>query len=432
MAENIEFAVTAQDFSPLKYDVKEVFVGELKHVIRITNPTNRRAAGVNLYVPVVRNETARHYAILYNVKPTSGYNLLADDSGNIYICWKNFVIQPSQTFTVELDYRVLSFSLTYTVNSSMIGSYNESSELYIKYTQPEELIESDREKIVGKAQEITQGIEDPFVKARLIYNFVVGYLRYEIQNEERGALWALENGIGDCSEYSYLFVALCRAAGIPARIQAGFAFHYAGQVLEDGHMWAEYYLENYGWMPVDATWQLFNTIDSKHFSSIRSIPEAIPYANYFINGTDASRLIDGQTVQLVALQLSAFSDYTFAQNVATAVQRIKEAETAISIGRFSGVSIIFSSEMREVEQRLLNAKILVQNAIDAWETSTQIANSSAFLALESAGKALQDAWMLVFKTFALYMGILILLMLILLASVRRPKKGLSEGLTQAI
>ncbi|MEM2250452.1 MAG: hypothetical protein QXP16_07180 [Candidatus Bathyarchaeia archaeon] len=72
--------------------MKEVFVGELKHVIRITNPTNRRAAGVNLYGPVVRNETTLHYAILYNVKPTSGYNLLADDSGNIYICWKNFVI----------------------------------------------------------------------------------------------------------------------------------------------------------------------------------------------------------------------------------------------------------------------------------------------------------------------------------------------------
>lgn len=426
MAENIEYAVTAQDFSLLKYDVKEVFVGELKHVIRITNPTNRMATGVNLYVPIVRNETARHYAILYNVKPTSGYNLLADDSGNIYIYWKNFAIQPSQTFTVELDYRVLSFSLTYTVNSSMIGSYNESSELYIKYTQPEELIESDHEKIVGKAQEITQGIEDPFVKTRLIYNFVVGYLRYEIQNEERGALWALENGIGDCSEYSYLFVALCRAAGIPARIQAGFAFHYVGQVLEDGHMWAEYYLENYGWMPVDATWQLFNTIDSKHFSSIRSMPEVIPYANYFINGTDASRLIDGQTVQLASLQLSAFSDYTFAQNVATAVQRIKEAEIAISIGRFSGVSIIFSSEMREIEQRLLNTKIVIQNAIDAWETSTQIANSNAFLALENAEKALQDAWMLVFKAFALYMGILVLIMLILLASVRRPRKGLSE------
>jgi len=159
---------------------------------------------------------------------------------------------------VELDYSILSFSLTYTVNSSIMESYDKNSELYIKYTQPEELIQSNHEEIVEKAQKITQGVEDPLVKARLIYNFVVGYLRYEIQDEEKGALWALENRVGDCSEYSYLFVALCRAAGIPARVQAGFAFHYAGQILEDGHMWAEYYLENYRWIPVDATWQLLN------------------------------------------------------------------------------------------------------------------------------------------------------------------------------
>ncbi|MEM3788330.1 MAG: transglutaminase domain-containing protein [Candidatus Bathyarchaeia archaeon] len=425
-AESIGYAVDVQDFSFLKYDVQEVFVGELRHVIRITNPTTRRAAGVNLYVPIVRNETARHYTILYNVKTANEYKLLVDGSGNIYACWKNLVIQPSQTFTVELNYHVLSFSLTYTVNSSMIRSYDKGSELYMKYTQPEELIESDHEEIVEKAQEIVQGADDPHVKARLIYNFVVNYLRYEMQNEEKGALWALGNGVGDCSEYSYLFVALCRAAGIPARVQAGFAFHNTGQVLEDGHMWAEYYLENYGWMPVDATWQLFNTIDNKHFSSIRSIPEVIPYSNYFINGTDASRLVDGQTIQLTASQPSAFSDYTFAQNIVTAIQRIEQAETAISIGRFLGASIIFSSEMREVEKKILNVRIFVQNAIDAWETSAQIAGSNAFQALENAEKALHDAWMLAFKTFALYMSILVVLMLILLAFVKRPRKGPSE------
>jgi len=195
--------------------------------------------------------------------------------------------------------------------------------------------------------------------------------------------------------------------------------------LEDGHIWAEYYLENYGWIPVDAIWQLFNALDNKHFSSISSVP-GIQYANYFINGTDASRLIDKQTVQLVALQPSAFSDYAFAQNVAAAVERIKEAEIAISIGKLFGASIIFSSKMREFEQNLLNAKILVQNAIDVWETSAQIASSNVFMALENAKEVLRDAWMLTLETFALYLGILLLLMLILLAFTRRHRKVLSE------
>lgn len=422
LLEGLEYDINSENSVFLKYVVSDVFVGELRHVIRITNPTQRRVYGVNLYVPLIKNETARHYAILYNVEPTLGYDLIFDGSGNMYIYWKNLTIPQGQTFTVELDYRVLSFSIAYIVNSSMIESYDKNSELYIKYTQPEELIQSDSGEIVEKSLEITQGVDNLYMKVRLIYDFVVGYLQYEIQDKERGALWALENHVGDCSEYSYLFVALCRAAGIPARVQAGFAFHYAGQVLKDGHMWAEYYLENYGWIPVDATWRLFNIIDSKHFSSVRSVAEAIPYSNYYINGTDASILMDGQTVKLTALKPSAFSDHIFAQNVTAAVQRIKQAEIAISIGKFFGAFVIFPSETQEVEQKLLNAKILIQNAIDAWEASAQIADSTASLALESAGKALYNAWIFVLKAFALYMGVLGSLMLILLIFVGRPRK----------
>jgi hypothetical protein len=410
----------------LKYVISDVFVGELTHTIRITNPTQRRADGVNLYVPLVRNETARHYVILYNVKSTKEYSLISDSSGNIYLYWKNLAISHGQNFTVELDYRVLSFSLTYMINSSIIGSYNESSELYMKYTQPEELIESNHAKIIEKAQEITRRVDDPYVKARLIYDFVVSYLHYEIQEEERGALWALENRVGDCSEYSYLFAALCRAAGIPARIQAGFAFHSADQFLKDGHMWAEYYLENYGWVPVDATWRLFNAMDGKHFSSIRSVPEVIPYANYYINGTEV-KLSDEQTVQLTALQPNMFGDGLFAQNIVTTIQNIEQTEIAISLGKIFGVSLIFPAEMWKVEQKLQKVRIYIQNAIDSWETSAQIASLNAQTALEDAKKVLSSIWLLIFKTFAIHMALLIVSLFVALFFVRRSGKGLSEG-----
>ena len=45
--------------SILKYDVREVFVGRLRHIIKITNPTPSIVTGVNLYVPLICNETAR-------------------------------------------------------------------------------------------------------------------------------------------------------------------------------------------------------------------------------------------------------------------------------------------------------------------------------------------------------------------------------------
>jgi transglutaminase-like putative cysteine protease len=59
--------------------------------------------------------------------------------------------------------------------------------------------------------------------------------------------------VGDCNEHTALYVALARAAGLPARIAVGLvqmrgAFYY--------HAWAEVYLEESGgglWLPVDPT-----------------------------------------------------------------------------------------------------------------------------------------------------------------------------------
>ena len=102
-------------------------------------------------------------------------------------------------------------------------------------------------------------------------------------------------------------------------------------------------------------------------------------------------------------------------------------ETAISLGKLFGVSMIFPAEMRENEQGLQEVKIFIQNAIDAWENSAQIANSRALVALEKAGNVLNSAWMLIFKTFAIYMGILIVLLLISLFFVGRSEKVCRKG-----
>lgn len=74
----------------------------------------------------------------------------------------------------------------------------------------------------------------------------------------------LENGHGSCSEYTYLFIALCRAAGIPARYQGGSRprddLPYTDDVF---HRWAEAYFPNIGWVPIDATWNDTRTEEPK-------------------------------------------------------------------------------------------------------------------------------------------------------------------------
>jgi hypothetical protein len=105
--------------------------------------------------------------------------------------------------------------------------------------------------IRGIAGDINGQSEIEMVKG--IYDYVINNMEYSIYDGEGGASYAVQQKSGDCSEYSDLFVALCRAEGIPARVVVG----YTVQVDENDlpkHAWAEVYLEDYGWVPFDPTW----------------------------------------------------------------------------------------------------------------------------------------------------------------------------------
>ena len=61
---------------------------------------------------------------------------------------------------------------------------------------------------------------------------------------DRGALYALREKKGDCTEFMYLFVALCRRAQIPARGLGGYVCP-KNMILRptDYHNWAEFYAD---------------------------------------------------------------------------------------------------------------------------------------------------------------------------------------------
>lgn len=75
-----------------------------------------------------------------------------------------------------------------------------------------------------------------------INGWINTHLRYSgYSREEKGACYALAHRQGDCTEFAALFVALSRAAGVPARQASGF--HTTGSVLKasDVHDWAEFF-----------------------------------------------------------------------------------------------------------------------------------------------------------------------------------------------
>ena len=177
-------------------------------------------------------------------------------------------------------------------------------------------------------------------------------------------------------------------------------------------MWAEYYLENYGWIPADVTWRLFDEIDDKHFSSIQSVPEIMSYANFFFDCKKEEKNVeDEQTVSLTPCSTDVFGD-SFVEDVVKTVQKMKQSRFAIFLGKVFGTHLIFPSTVKEVEQTFLEVEIQMQNVIDFWDENPKIAESNAANALENIEKTLRNAWVVIVKVFVIFVSILVVVMLI--------------------
>lgn len=146
-----------------------------------------------------------------------------------------------------------------------------------------------------KATEYWQ-INDPQIKAlaselktpEAIYKYVSKTLHYDYNrvqpNVQRlGAVGALSStNSAICMEFTDLFIAIARAAGIPAREINGFAYTENPElqplslVADVLHSWPEYFDKTKGvWVPIDPTWastsggiDYFNKLDLRHFTFV--------------------------------------------------------------------------------------------------------------------------------------------------------------------
>lgn len=116
----------------------------------------------------------------------------------------------------------------------------------------EPFLEVEHREIMALAGRIASGSNDPRVIAQRINQWVYDSVRKEVTVGIPSALHVLHTRRGDCNEHAQLYVALARAAGIPARVASGLAyvdgkFYY--------HAWPEVVL--HGWVAVDPTFGQF-------------------------------------------------------------------------------------------------------------------------------------------------------------------------------
>lgn len=129
-------------------------------------------------------------------------------------------------------------------------SASESFDMNV-WLLPERLIESNHLKIKLLAQELKQS--DDLQTGYAIYKWVSEHIKYaNYIPDNLGALYALNQLSGDCTEFACLAVALARANGIPARLVGGFVIEKNSVVkAKDYHHWAEIYVKEQ-WQVLDA------------------------------------------------------------------------------------------------------------------------------------------------------------------------------------
>jgi len=183
------------------------------------------------------------------VKQTSGqrcrdlsanypFQLLSDKDGNqlLHFTFENLAPYASRIITIKAD-------LLVSRSANPIAAEPGTPDLH-----PEKYIESNHPAILRAAADLKRA--DAMQTIKEIFDWVASHVQYSgYADQERGALYAFEQKKGDCTEYMDLFVALCRANGIPARRIGGYICPESTVLkARDYHNWGEFH--------IDGTWQM--------------------------------------------------------------------------------------------------------------------------------------------------------------------------------
>jgi transglutaminase-like putative cysteine protease len=230
---------------------------EFTYLTRIpTLPTDAKTS--RIWIPLPQSD---RYQTIGNLKietPLAFSRHRDPEYGNEYV----YLQVPAAKVAEPAEVRV-SFEVTRHEHRVMLEGNPVTAQSGLASPDLQRFLQSDRRVplqgvIAELSRQETRGIQDPLAKARAIYDYVIATMRYDKSGTGWGngdAIWACTAKRGNCTDFHSLFIGMMRSAGIPARFEIGFplpADQHDG-VVPGYHCWAEFYVEPYGWIPVDAS-----------------------------------------------------------------------------------------------------------------------------------------------------------------------------------
>jgi glutamine cyclotransferase len=223
---------------------------EFIHQLRNYGPGTVKSLDVYLAIPHNLDNQELLAPPEYNPAPK---DILTDKWGQDVAHFQFDELAPAEFTSVSMFVSAKMYKIRYYVFPDKVGTLEnipgDISEMYLvddtKFSMQNPIIQDAVKTAVGDET-------NPYWIGRKIFSYVIDHVDYELAGGWNIAPAVLDRGNGSCSEYSFVYIAMCRAAGLPAR--------YAGSIVIRGddasyddvfHRWVEIYLPDYGWLPVD-------------------------------------------------------------------------------------------------------------------------------------------------------------------------------------
>lgn len=220
------------------------------------------------------NETAtlfdRWGSFYYTVGSLATGHYSSDDTDYLYYWWQydardvpdrlvyQYDISAKKTIFTGLPNKTLDQVYSYAVTHGLSEHLIDSTHLETNHSVIQDL----KDDILSDAG-INPNSGNAYQAMRAFYDYIYDNARYNSTASYswggtvnfKYRTWFYEGGTwirrhyGQCGDYSALFIALCRAAGIPSRPVVGY--WHGG--TDSHHVWAESYIQGAGWLPVDVT-----------------------------------------------------------------------------------------------------------------------------------------------------------------------------------
>ncbi len=237
----------------------------IRNAYEVINDSKSPVYDLLIKVLVGANTDSLYQNLLDIQVEPGGFHMESDDWGNIYAKYNIAMLKPNSKISITIENTIensgVSFDKKLYHKDADYSKFLKVPSNYI-HILPGEKIESNAMEIKEKALELTKS-GTVMEKAKRIYDFVNLHIEYDESPlyANKGALNGLRTKRGVCDEYAFLFTALCRAAGLPSRVIAGYWVedhikeNLTFDISSDRHSWSEFYIPDIGWIPAEPTFR---------------------------------------------------------------------------------------------------------------------------------------------------------------------------------